>query len=421
MSHSIATESSRRDFLRFSLAGGLVWAASGRLPAAEAGKAKAKAAVLVFLDGGPSHIDTFDPKPGQDTGGPFKAIDTKIAGVQFSEHFSKLAAVADKLTVIRSLTSPEGDHDRAQVLLHTGYQPTPALNYPAIGAVVARETATDESDMPAFVSFGDTSGAGYLGQQFAPFIVGDVNNISPNLVLPEGLSETRVARRLRAVQALNASFGQRVDAAAAADYTRLVTRANRFRQSPALQTVDWAAEEPKAWETYGGGIGDGNLARTFLAARRMLEHGAKFIEIRLGGWDTHGDNFNQVQALAGPLDAGLAAFLGDLAERGLLDQTLVACFGEFGRTPKINGDNGRDHWNDVFSAVLAGGGIRGGQAIGKSDAKGEAVADRPVKVADLFATLLAAFGVDAAKEYRTPDGRPIKLTNGGQVVQEALG
>ena len=128
-----------------------------------------------------------------------------------------------------------------------------------------------------------------------------------------------------------------------------------------------------------------------------------------------------MQALAGPLDAGLAAFIGDLAERGLLDQTLIACFGEFGRTPKINGDNGRDHWNDVFSAVLAGGGIRGGQAIGKSDAKGEAVAERPVKVADLHATLLAAFGVDAAKEYRTPDGRPIKLTNGGQVVQEALG
>jgi uncharacterized protein (DUF1501 family) len=127
-----------------------------------------------------------------------------------------------------------------------------------------------------------------------------------------------------------------------------------------------------------------------------------------------------VQALAGPLDAGLAALIADLADRSLLDQTLVACFGEFGRTPKINGDNGRDHWNDVFSAILAGGGIRGGQAIGKSDAKGEAVADRPVKVADLYATMLATFGVSPTKEYRTPDGRPIKLTNGGEVVLEAL-
>jgi len=417
---------SRRDFLRLSLAGGLCWAASRAAIGAAADSAgshsaQAKASVLVFLEGGPSHIDMFDPKPGQETNGPFKAIDTKIAGVQFSEHFGKLAVVADRLTVIRSLSSPEGDHDRAQVLLHTGYQPTPALNYPAIGSVVARETAVDDLDLPAFVSFGDTTGPGYLGQQFAPFVVGDVNNISPNLNLPEGLTETRVSRRLRAVQALNTSFGSRVDANTATDFSRLTVRANRFRQSPAMKTVDWAAAEPKAWEAYGGTNGDGNVARMFLAARRMLEHGAKFIEIRIGGWDTHTDNFNQVAALAGPLDAALAAFLTDLGQRGLLDQTLVAMFGEFGRTPKINGDNGRDHWNDAFSAVLAGGGVRGGQAIGKSDAKGEAVAERPVKVADLHATILSAFGVDPAKQYRTPDGRPIKLTNAGEVVREVFG
>ena len=417
----LTPESSRRDFLRLSLAGGLCWAASRPLFAAEASAAKAKACVLVFLEGGPSHIDMFDPKPGQDTAGPFKPIDTKIAGVQFSEHFSKLANVADKLTIIRSLTSPEGDHDRAQVLLHTGYQPTPALNYPAIGSVVARETANDDADVPSFISFGDTTGPGYLGQQFAPFVVGDVNNISPNLNLPEGLGESRVNRRLRAVQALNASFGQRVDATAAADFTRLAVRANRFRQSPALKTVDWAQEDAKAWERYGGPIGDGNVARMFLAARRMLEHGAKFIEIKIGGWDTHADNFNQVAALAAPLDAALAALIGDLAERGMLDRTLVTMFGEFGRTPKINGNTGRDHWNDVFSALVAGGGVRGGQAIGKSDAKGEAVAERPVKVADLHATLLSAFGVDPAKQYRTPDGRPIKLTNAGEVVKEVFG
>jgi uncharacterized protein (DUF1501 family) len=422
----LPSQSSRRSFLRLSLAGGLCWAASRNRLAAEGASApvssaSAKAAVLVFLEGGPSHIDTFDPKPGQDTGGPFKAIDTKIAGVQFSEHFAKLANVANRLTVIRSLTSPEGDHDRAQVLLHTGYQPTPALNYPAIGSVVARETAIEDADIPSFVSFGDTSGPGYLGQQFAPFVVGDVNNISPNLNLPDGLTEARVNRRLRAVQALNASFGSRVDATAAADFTRLAVRANRFRQSPALKTVDWAAEEPKTWEAYGGPSGDGNVARMFLAARRMLEHGAKFVEIRIGGWDTHADNFNQVAALAAPLDVALAAFLTDLAQRGLLEQTLVAMFGEFGRTPKINGDNGRDHWNDVFSAVLAGGGVRGGQTIGKSDAKGEAVAERPVKVADLHATILSAFGVDPARQYRTPDGRPIKLTNGGEIVREVFG
>ena len=410
---------SRRDFLRLSLTGGLVWAASRRLAAEEA-RTKAKAAVLVFLEGGPSHIDTFDPKPGQDTGGPFKAIDTKIAGVQFSEHFSKLAAAADKLAVIRSLTSPEGDHDRASTLLHTGYQPSPALAYPAVGAVLTRELASADADVPTFVSFGDTTGPGYLGPQFGPLIVGDPNNILANRELPGGFTEQRQNRRLKALDALNAGFGRTSDAALAADFTQLSQRANRFRQSPALAPVDWAAAEPKAWETYGGTAGDGNVARMFLAARKLLEGGAKFIEIKIGGWDTHSDNFNQVTALAAPLDAALAAFLADLETRGLLGQTLVACFGEFGRAPKINGDNGRDHHNAVFTALLAGGGVRGGQAIGRSDAKGAEVADRPVAVADLHATLLAAFGVDPARQYRTPEGRPIKLTNGGQVVKEAF-
>src|SRR5262245_22077222 len=284
----------RRNFLQLSLAGGLVWAASRRLSAADESRAKAKAAVLVFLEGGPSHIDTFDPKPGQETGGPFKAIDTKIAGVQFSEHFGKLAAAADKLAVIRSLTSPEGDHDRAVTLLHTGYQPTPALAYPAVGAVLTRELAGEEIDVPPFVSFGDTTGPGYLGPQFGPLVVGDPNNILSYRDLPEGFPEQRLSRRLKALEGLNATFGAASDAALAADFTQLTRRANRFRQSPALASVDWAAKEPKAWETYGGTIGDGNVARMFLAARNLVEGGAKFIEIRVGGWDTHADNFNQV-------------------------------------------------------------------------------------------------------------------------------
>ena len=417
-------QTARRDFLVTSLAGAAAlafspWAARTR--AAEekkAGDKSAKACILLFLDGGPSHIDTFDPKPGTPTGGSFTAIDTKIAGVKLSQHLPKLAAVSDKLAIIRSLTSKEGDHDRAQVLLHTGYSPTPALVYPAMGSVVAREKQDESVIAPGYVSVGDTFGSGYLGPEFGPYVVGDPLNPGQNLTLPEGVAPERLTKRMKALEAFNGGFARKTASSRPLDFTRLSIKANRMRESAALKPFDPATEEGQLWQAYGGEVADGSLARSLILARRMVENGVRFVEVRLGGWDTHADNFNQVQALSAQLDAGLATLIKDLSDRGLLDTTFVLCVGEFGRTPQINGDNGRDHHSDVFSAVIAGGGTRGGRAIGSSDDAGEKLKDRPVTIPDLHATLLHACGIDPAREYHTPDGRPIKLTSGGKVVQE---
>jgi uncharacterized protein (DUF1501 family) len=417
----MSTLLARRRFLLLSLGGsiGLALSPWGRRVFGADPAAKAKACIFIYLEGGPSHIDTFDPKPGAATNGPFEAVDTKIPGVQFSQHFPKLAGVADKLAVIRSLTSKEGDHDRASVLVHTGYSPVGVLEYPSLGAIIARESTAD-GEAPPFVSFGATNGPGYLGPEFGPYVIEDVNNPAPNLALPEGFSEGRMAVRMKALEGLNERFGDRTRSAKANDFTRLSQRANRLRQSEAVKAYDFASEEADLWRSYGGEIDDG-FARSCMMARRMVENGVRFVELRLGGWDTHADNFNQVQALAGPLDAGLSALVADLDSRGLLSQTLVVCLGEFGRTPQINGDNGRDHWSDVFSCVMAGGGLAVGQAVGASDAEGAQVKDRPVTIPDLHATLLTTLGVDPAKQYTTPDGRPIRLTNGGKTVKELVG
>ena len=415
---------SRRTFLSTGIAGTLCLALTSQrnslVRAADARKT-AKACILVFLEGGPSHIDTFDPKPGAKTNGPFNAIDTSVEGVKFSEHFPQLAAQMEHLAVIRSLTSKEGDHDRANVLLHTGYSPTPALEYPNLGAIVAKEQGTTDARAPSFVSFGVTSGSGYLGAEFSPHIITDVANPAQHLNLPEGITEERLAARLKALEQFNARAAGRLDRDRLTAYSRLTERANNFRQSEALQPFNDTDVEEELFVKYGRDVAGGTLARQFLLARRMIEQGVKFVEIRFSGWDTHADNFNQVQLLAAQLDAALATLIAELSERGLLETTLVACLGEFGRTPQINGAQGRDHWSDVFSAVLAGGGVKGGQVIGSSDDEGAQVKDRPVKVPDLHASLFHAFGIDAAKQYHTPDGRPIKLSNGGNVVQELFG
>jgi hypothetical protein len=418
----ISTSLPRRDFLQLGLAGSLGLALSpwGRQVFAADDKSKAKACIFIYLQGGPSHIDTFDPKPGAKTGGPFAAIDTKIAGVKFAENFPRLAAVSDKLAVIRSLTSSEGDHDRAFTLVHTGYSPSQALTYPALGSVLAHERAAPEIEAPLFVSFGSTAGPGYLGPEFGPYVIDDANNPGPNLALPEGFTEERMARRVSALEKLNSGFGRKTASTRPASQTRLSQKADRLRKSPALAAYNFAEKEQDLFKSYGGEIAEGNFARSCLMARRLIENGVRFVEVRLDGWDTHADNFNQVKNLSAPLDAGMAGLIEDLAGRGLLDQTLIVCLGEFGRTPQINGDNGRDHWNDVFNAVLAGGGLSAGAVVGASDDEGAKVKDRPVKIPDLFATLAEALGLDPAKEYRTPEGRPIKLTNGGQVVKELI-
>jgi uncharacterized protein (DUF1501 family) len=417
------TSFSRRSLLQatscgaFSFLGSSLWSS---LLSAESGRIKAKSCILIFLEGGPSQIDTFDPKPGAATAGPFEAIDTKLAGVKFSQHVPRLASVADKLAIIRTLTSVEGDHDRAQSLMHTGYRPNPRLEYPALGSTVAWQQTDPAIDAPPFISIRRRFSPSILGPQYGPFVIDDIANPAPSLMLPEGFSDARMKRRLDALDAFNSRFDQRFQTPLGNDLSKLTRRADRMRKSDVFQPFDPAEKEPELFERYGSATNDGFLARACLAARRFVEAGVKFVEIQYEGWDTHDDNFNQVQNLSTSLDAGLSTLIEDLQERGLLDQTLIVCVGEFGRTPKINGGNGRDHFPDLFSALLAGGGLKVGQALGASSEDGSEIKDRPVTVADFHATILSAMGVDVAKDYFAPDGRLLKLTDNGKVIPELL-
>ena len=404
-------------------AGGLTYFSSNAwtsLLSAQSDRAPAKACILIFLEGGPSQIDTFDPKPGTPNGGTFEAIDTKLPGVKFAQHVPRLAGLADKLAIVRSLTSVEGDHDRAQSLMHTGYRPNPRLAYPAMGSTVAWRQTDPSIDAPAFVSIDRKFETSILGPQFGPFVIEDINNPAPSLTLPEGFADVRMKRRLEALSTFNAKFDQRLQSRLGNDLTQLTVRADRMRNSDVFKPYDPAAEEPELFERYGSAVNDGYLARACLMARRLVESGVKFVEIQYGGWDTHDDNFNQVQNLSASLDAGLSTLLEDLQERGLLEQTLVVCVGEFGRTPKINGQNGRDHFPDVFSALIAGGGIKVGQVLGESSEDGSEIQDRPVTIPDFHATLFTALGLDVSKDYFAPDGRLLRLTDHGRPLPELL-
>jgi uncharacterized protein (DUF1501 family) len=414
----------RREFLGAGLVGTLGFALSPafqRLLAKEGPARRAKACVLVWLNGGPSHLDTFDLKPDapDDVRGTFKPIDTAAPGVRLCEHLPQLAKQARDLAVVRSLTSKEGDHDRAYHLLHTGNLRDETVEYPSLGSVVARTWTGEEDELPGYVAInGGAPGAGFLGVEYAPHLIANLDAPLENVNLPEGVGEDRLERRLKALDALNKGFARRSNPARVADHERMTARALRFRKSPALKAFDLSAEKPETLKAYGLTEETPNFAKAGVLTRRLIEAGVRFVEVVLDGWDTHADNFNATANLMKQLDPALASLTRELSERGLLKDTLVLCLGEFGRTPKINGDRGRDHWSDAFSAVLAGGGVKGGQVVGATDAKGELVKERPVTVPDLFATLLSALGVDPTKQYHTPGGRPIRLADKGKVVRE---
>ena len=411
------TRVGRRGFLGRGLAGTLGLALSPLVQAQLAAGPRARRCIVLWLNGGPSHIDTFDPKPGADTGGPFKAIDTSVAGLRLCEHLPKLAAQARHLAVVRSLTSPEADHDRAYQLLHTGNVPMETVDYPSMGSVVARRWSTVESALPSYVAIGGegaNAGPGFFGLDYAPYVIGDPASPFANVTAPEGIIERRSSRRLKALDAFNAASSSTTTG----DYARVAARARQLMGSPSLKALELSQESPETRARFAAEGDDGGFGRGCLLALRLLEQGVRFVEVTLDGWDTHADNFTATASLLAKLDPAFAALVGGLRERGMLDDTLVLCMGEFGRTPTINGGGGRDHWSEAFSAVLAGGGIKGGQVVGATDPGGAKVVERPVTVPDLFATLLSAFGVDGSKPYMTPEGRPIKLAEKGRVVGE---
>jgi len=434
---------SRRDWLRAVCGGGAAWTCGSSwmpLLAAEALRQKSKrACILLWMTGGPSQLDTFDLKPGHANGGEFQEIETAIPGIRISEHLPQLAKQMQQMALIRSMTTREGDHTRGTYLMRTGYLPQGPIQYPTLGSLLSKELGDDEPSLPNFVSIGANSvlspaayGPGFLGSKYAPLNVGGTVNPSgestfrvENLAPLDGSTPAQQINRLDLLRALDDEF--------ISARRSLITDSHRSAYQAALRMMSPDAEAAFQLEHEPAELRDAYGRNPFgqgcLLARRLVERGVPFVEVSLNsagenngiGWDTHQENFAAVKQLSGVLDPAWATLMTDLQARGLLDTTLIVWMGEFGRTPKINGNTGRDHFPAAWSTVLAGGGIRGGQVIGKTTPDGMRVSDKPVKVGDLIATICRGVGLDPARQNVSSVGRPIRLADpSSQPLEELL-
>ena len=372
----------------------------------------ARACILLYMAGGPSHIDTFDPKPGRAVAGAFRAIATKVAGIQIGEHLPRLGACMKEIALIRSLTSKEGNHDRARHLMHTSYAPAGGVDHPAFGSMLAEAHAQAGAGLPGYVAIGGPGeDSGFLSAAYSPFPVKDAQKPVKHLTRAKGVDEERWNRRLGLWRALEDRFAAERGGSFARGRREVSEKAVAL-MSAGVGAFDVASEPPAMHERYG----DNGFGAGCLMARRLVEAGVPFVEVTLNGWDTHDDNFNRVKALCQTLDQGASALLGDLGARGLLGSTLVVWMGDFGRTPRINEKGGRDHHPAASSVWLAGGGVKGGQVIGATDADGSEVRDRPTGVGDLYRSIAQLTGLDADRMRTSPAGRPIKTVDVGHVI-----
>ncbi|MBX7167117.1 MAG: DUF1501 domain-containing protein [Pirellulales bacterium] len=377
--------------------------------------AAADAVILVWLQGGPSQLETFDPHPGTHIAAGTKAIDTRAAGVRLAAGYERLAEQMHAVAVVRSLVGKEGDHERATYVAKTGYLPDPVTVHPSIGAICCHQLPADGTEIPRHVSILPASWparGGYLGAQYDAFKMGDPRDGVPD-VRPF-VGEPRVARRFAALEFAERQFAQGRAGVIEPLATQAATAAAKtLMASPQLAAFDLADEPRETQQLYG----ETPLGRGCLAARRLVEAGVRCVEVTLGGWDSHANNHEIHRELAEQLDPALAGLLADLAARGALERTLVVCAGEFGRTPKVNALGGRDHWPHGFTALVAGGGLRAGLAIGETDPEGSKQVADPHSMADLHATLFAALGIDRQREIVSPAQRPIKLSEGTPIAE----
>jgi uncharacterized protein (DUF1501 family) len=375
---------------------------------------KPGAIIVLWLNGGPSQLETFDPKPGTKIGGPTKAIKTRVPGIEIAEDFPALADSMDQVALIRSVVTPEGEHERGTYYLRTGYRPAPSVDYPSLGAVFAHELAASDLDIPAHVAIDPTFGpprGGLLGSSYDAFAIGDPKSPLPDVisrVKPERLDE-----RAKDLAVLEGAFAEGHPAAKSLNHEALAERARSTMTSPRLKAFDFREEPAELIRRYG----DTSFGRGCLVARRLVQQGVRAVEVTCGSWDSHRNNFEVHRSLAKTLDPAFAALLADLKEKELLSSTLVVCMGEFGRTPAINRLDGRDHWPKGFSAVLAGRGVKGGTLVGETDPEGEKAPAEPVSPGDLFATIYKACGIDPEKQNVSPAGRPIALAEGKPVAK----
>jgi len=441
----------RREWLRLSSAGvigasvsgwfGLLAQALSREPN------RKKACILLWMAGGPSQIDTFDPKPDHANGGQFQAIATAVPGIQITETLPGLAKRMKELVLVRSMQTREADHGRGMFLMHTGRLPSGPVQYPSLGAFLSKELSQSELELPSYVAIAANRllsptavGAGFLGPRHAPLLIADSPGFpaTPNdsdyeklLRLPDldpavSVSPQHQQARWQLLAEQSAEFVRDHPDPVVRSQQEAYQRAIRLMRSRAASAFDLDEEKPALRDAYGRNL----FGQGCLLARRLIERGVAFVEVTLSqapginaglGWDTHTNNFPAVRSLCSVLDAAWSTLLDDLKERGLLNDTLVIWMGEFGRTPRINANAGRDHWANGWTAVLAGGGLRAGQVIGRTSADGMTILDRPVSAADFLATICLALGVDPLKQNLSNIGRPIPLVErNAQPIREVL-
>ncbi len=416
MFSSVLQERTRREVMKLSAAGVFGASLSGWMKvlanAAEtpATKPKHKSCILLWMEGGASHKDTLDLKPDSKGAGDFKPIATSASGVQISEHLPKLAKLMHTGVIVRGMSTPEGAHGRAKYYGHTGYREGQGgITYPSLGAIASQELGSTSASVPNFVAIGGRSyGSGFLGPKHQPLLVQSADKGVEDLKAI--ISEGQFNKRVGLLQEMESAFFKEYKADAITDHKTAYERAVKLMQSKEAKSFDLALEPVASRAKYG----TGRFADGVLMARRLVEIGVPFIEVSLGGWDTHQDNFERVKKLSGEIDSPMSALITDLQERGLLDSTLIVWMGDFGRTPNINTKGakpGRDHFPKAWSLAMFGGGIRGGQVIGKTDKEGAEVVERKTTAQDCLATFCDVLSIDHTKKNETPTGRPIQIVD----------
>lgn len=383
--------------------------------------ATARNVIYLYMTGGMSHLDTWDPKPDNaDVMGLTKTINTNVDGIRLSENLPLLSRQAGKMAIVRSMTSTQGAHEQGQYYQRTSYTQRSSIKHPSMGAWLEKFQGRGNPTLPGSVMIGNDSrhpGAGFFEAKFAPLMINDpesgISNVRPN----SWFTEERMLDRLQASKQLDRAFASTYDVKNVRAYSDMYDDAIKMMKSDELKAFDLDAEDDKLREKYGRD----RFGQGCLLARRLVEHGVRHVEVTFGSWDTHNANFTRVPELADELDAALSTLLQDLAARGLLDETLVVLATEFGRTPEINQNDGRDHHAPGFSCVLAGGGIRGGQVFGATDENGHKAVENPVSIPDFNATIAYALGIPMDTVLYSPSKRPFTVVDKGQPITALFG
>jgi uncharacterized protein (DUF1501 family) len=377
-------------------------------------KKRRKSAILLWMSGGPSSMDIWDLKPGASTGGPFRPIRTS-GDVEICEHMPETAKVMHHLSVVRSMSTREADHNRGRYYMHTGYVPNPNIEHPSYGAVIAHETIDQRPDLeiPPFVSVGGGSeGPGFLGMAWAPFTVSANGNVR-NLEM--GLDNKRLMQRMAALDLIEKGFINENRGASAEDHQKILKKTLDLMTSEQMEAFKVAKEPKEVQERYG----NDNFGKGCLMAKRLVKVGVPFVEVDFGGWDNHANIHTELKDRKLPiLDKAISALVTDLEDEGLLQDTAIIWMGEFSRTPRINGTAGRDHWARSWSVVVGGAGMKGGIAVGKTNEDGTNVETEPYTSQDLMATVCKALGISLETTFTSKSGRPMKIANAGKVIKE---